>query len=90
MDKLSGLASKFTEKKAEGENPTPGSHGQEGSSDSSQKDYLDKAVEKAEEKFGGGKVDPEKMRETNEKITDTAREKFEGMTGREVPEKFSN
>jgi hypothetical protein len=39
------------------------------------------AVEKAEEKFGGGKVDPEQMRETNEKVTDTAREKFTEMTG---------
>lgn len=39
------------------------------------------ALDKAEEKFGGGKVDPEKMRETNEKITDTAREKFTSMTG---------
>lgn len=45
MDKLSGLASKFTEKKAEGENPTPGSHGQEGSSGAAgDKDYLDKGM----------------------------------------------
>jgi hypothetical protein len=34
-----------------------------------------------ETKFGGGKVDPAKMRSTNEKITDFAREKFESATG---------
>jgi hypothetical protein len=45
MDKLSGLASKFTEKKAEGENPAPESHGQEGSSEAAgDKDYLDKGM----------------------------------------------
>lgn len=39
------------------------------------------AFDSAERKFGGGKVDPEKMRSTNEKITDGAREQFEKLTG---------
>jgi hypothetical protein len=34
-----------------------------------------------EKKFGQGKVDPAKMRSTNEKITDGARSMFEKMTG---------
>ena len=38
-------------------------------------------MDSAERKFGGGKIDPDKMRDTNEKITDTARERFEGATG---------
>ncbi|KAL5354960.1 hypothetical protein BJX96DRAFT_140420 [Aspergillus floccosus] len=83
MDKLSGLASKLG----------GGSKGESHSSTSSGgKDYLDKALDSVEQKFGGGKVDPNsnKMRQTNEKITDTAREKFESMTGKKVPEKFSN
>jgi hypothetical protein len=39
------------------------------------------ALSGAEKKFGGGKVDPAKMRSTNEKITDTGREQFEKATG---------
>ncbi|KAL4895292.1 hypothetical protein BDV59DRAFT_199962 [Aspergillus ambiguus] len=84
MDKLSGLASKLG----------GGSKGEsQGSSSSSgDKDYLDKALDSVEQKFGGGKIDPnsDKMRQTNEKITDAAREKFESMTGKDVPDKFSN
>ena len=38
-------------------------------------------LDSIERKFGGGKIDPDKMRDTNEKITDTAREKLEGATG---------
>ena len=34
-----------------------------------------------EKKFGGGKVDPEKQRGMNEKITDGARSAFEKATG---------
>ncbi|KAJ5111601.1 hypothetical protein N7532_002136 [Penicillium argentinense] len=81
MDKLSGLASKLG-----GGNKSGSSSG--GSSNN--EDYLDKALDSVEKKFGGGKVDPVKMRDTNEKITDNAREQFEKATGKKVPEKFSN
>lgn len=39
------------------------------------------ALDAAEKKFGGGKVDPTKMRDTNEKITDGVRGMFEKATG---------
>lgn len=39
------------------------------------------ALDSAETKFGQGKIDPQKMRSTNEKITDTAREQFEKVSG---------
>ncbi|KAJ5917972.1 hypothetical protein N7454_010347 [Penicillium verhagenii] len=81
MDKLSGLASKL-----KGGSSSGSSNNQAGG----QEDYVDKALDAGERKFGGGKVDPAKMRSTNEKITDTAREKFESATGKKVPEKFSN
>lgn len=55
-----------------------------------QEDYLDKALDAAEKKFGQGKVDPQKERGVNEKITDGARGFFEKATGKHVPEKFSN
>ncbi|GES61288.1 hypothetical protein PDE_02103 [Aspergillus terreus] len=83
MDKLSGLASKLG----------GGSKGESHSSGSSgDRDYVDKALDSAEQKFGGGKIDPnsDKTRQTNEKITDAGRDKFESMTGKKVPEKFSN
>ncbi|KAF3483784.1 uncharacterized protein GIQ15_03108 [Arthroderma uncinatum] len=63
------------------------------------KDYLDKAdasgrvdvaLDAAEKKFGKGKIDPNKSRGINEKITDFARTTFEKMTGKKVPKKFSN
>ena len=38
-------------------------------------------LDSVEQKFGGGKIDPQKMRSTNEKITDTARNQFESATG---------
>lgn len=38
-------------------------------------------LDTAEGKLSGGKVDPAKMRSTNEKITDTGREQFEKATG---------
>lgn len=44
-------------------------------------DYVDKALDTMERKFGQGKVDPVKMRSTNEKITDTLRGYFEKVTG---------
>uniref|UniRef100_A0A093VRF2 Unconventional myosin-IXa n=1 Tax=Talaromyces marneffei PM1 TaxID=1077442 RepID=A0A093VRF2_TALMA len=65
-------------------------------------DYLDKgmplphfplhshSLDFIETKFGQGKIDPVKMRDTNEKITDGARGMFEKFTGKKVPEKFSN
>ncbi|OCK75326.1 hypothetical protein K432DRAFT_272950, partial [Lepidopterella palustris CBS 459.81] len=55
-------------------------------------DYLDKALDAAEKKFGGkyGAGDPAKNRNINEKITDGARNMFEKATGKDVPDKFSN
>lgn len=38
-------------------------------------------VDALEKKFGGGKVDPSKMRSTNEKVTDQATRMFEKATG---------
>lgn len=38
-------------------------------------------LDAAEKQFGGGKVDPAKMRGTNEKITDQATSMFEKATG---------
>ncbi|KAK4942479.1 hypothetical protein LTR10_017775 [Elasticomyces elasticus] len=55
-----------------------------------QEDYLDKGVDAAEKKFGGGKIDPAKQRSTNEKITDKARGMFEKATGKDIPDKVSN
>ncbi|KAF7715304.1 Uncharacterized protein PECH_007284 [Penicillium ucsense] len=81
MDKLSGLASKLGGSSHSG--------GQQ-NSNAQNEDYVDKALDSAERKYGGGHVDPAKMRSTNEKITDTAREQFEGATGKDVPSKISN
>ncbi|KAJ5639105.1 uncharacterized protein N7484_006967 [Penicillium longicatenatum] len=81
MDKLSGLAHKLG-----GGSSSHGSSNQAAGNE----DYVDKALDSGEKKFGGGKVDPAKMRSTNEKITDTAREKFESATGKKVPGKISN
>ncbi|TQB74696.1 hypothetical protein MPDQ_004347 [Monascus purpureus] len=50
-------------------------------------DYLDKALDNVESKYG---MDPTKMRGINEKITDTARNEFESATGYDIPNKFSN
>jgi hypothetical protein len=38
-------------------------------------------LDSVEQRFGGGKIDSTKMRSTNEKITDGAREQFEKATG---------
>ncbi|PYI35019.1 hypothetical protein BP00DRAFT_454244 [Aspergillus indologenus CBS 114.80] len=78
MDKLSGLASKLG-----------GSHGSSGgsSNNNNQEDYVDKGVDNIESRFG---ADPQKLRSTNEKATDFARNKFESSTGRNVPDKISN
>ncbi|KAH9819890.1 N amino acid transport system protein, partial [Teratosphaeria destructans] len=58
-----------------------------------QEDYVDKGLDAVEKKVGtstGHEVDPNKMRSTNEKITDKARGMFEKATGKSVPEKMSN
>lgn len=96
MDKLSGLASKLSGKKKGESKGSSEADGSGGGGSNDQKDYLDKGksppgvfrpylnhvgLDSVERKFGGGKVDPDKMRDTNEKITDTAREQFEGATG---------
>ncbi|KAK5789921.1 hypothetical protein VI817_007208 [Penicillium citrinum] len=82
---LSGLASKLGGgSKKESSSGSSGSAGQE--------DYLDKGLDALESKFGGGKVDPhsDKMRQTNEKITDGAREQFEKSTGYEAISRVSH
>ena len=48
------------------------------------------ALDSAETKFGKGKIDPNKQRGTNEKITDKIRALFEKFTGKKVPSKISN
>ncbi|KAK2821750.1 hypothetical protein FQN49_007711 [Arthroderma sp. PD_2] len=52
--------------------------------------YVYTALDAAEKKFGKGKIDPNKSRGMNEKITDFARNTFEKVTGKKVPKKFSN
>lgn len=47
--------------------------------------HIRTALDSVESKFGGGKVDPEKMRSTNEKITDGVRDQFEKATGYGLP-----
>ncbi|KAL8696105.1 MAG: hypothetical protein Q9201_007826, partial [Fulgogasparrea decipioides] len=69
MDKLKNLAS------------GGGSGEQKPAAGGGQEDYLDKGLDAAEKRFGGGNVDPAKQRETNEKITDKGREMFERSTG---------
>jgi len=58
---------------------------QQGNAGGQQEDYVDKGLDMAEKKEGVN-LD----RSTNEKITDTAREGFESITGKDVPDKFSN
>ncbi|KAA6410202.1 MAG: hypothetical protein FRX48_05623 [Lasallia pustulata] len=58
------------------------------------RDYLDKALEAAEKKFGGARFSgPDaagKNRAMNEKITDGIRKMIEKVTGRKMPAKYSN
>jgi len=63
---------------------------QQSAGGSGQEDYLDKGLDAAEKKFGQGKIDPAKERGVNEKVTDQARGMFEKMTGKDIPDKFSN
>ncbi|TKA78985.1 hypothetical protein B0A55_02566 [Friedmanniomyces simplex] len=56
-------------------------------------DYLDKALDMVEKKFGqatGHPMDTNKMRGTNEKITDKIRFYIEKITGKKMPAKWSN
>ncbi|KNG89703.1 hypothetical protein ANOM_002324 [Aspergillus nomiae NRRL 13137] len=55
-------------------------------------DYVDRGLDSLETKYGHGKIDPHnpKVRQTNERITDSARNKFETATGKHVPSKISN
>ncbi|KAB8264905.1 hypothetical protein BDV32DRAFT_144939 [Aspergillus pseudonomiae] len=55
-------------------------------------DYVDRGLDSLENKYGHGKIDPHnpKVRQTNERITDSARNKFESATGKHVPSKISN
>nr|POF15266.1 hypothetical protein CFP56_42155 [Quercus suber] len=64
-----------------------------GQSAAGNQDYLDKAVDKAEQMIGkrtGHNIDSNKMRSTNEKFTDKLRVWIEKATGKKVPSKFSN
>lgn len=93
MDKLSGLASKLGGGSgSDNSGSTQSSSGQEDYLDKGEI-HMDEwrgefdeltllqALDSVESKFGGGKIDPAKMRSTNEKITDGAREQFEKATG---------
>lgn len=94
MDKLSGLASKLGGSSSDTSgNTSSSSTGQEDYLDKGEFSawhhqsllwaHIQTALGTAETKFGGGKIDPEKMRSTNEKITDGIREQFEKTTGYE-------
>lgn len=94
MDKLSGLASKLGGG-SKGESHSSGSSGDRDYVDKGMyicpglvqmlkyTQLTRTALDSAEQKFGGGKIDPnsDKTRQTNEKITDAGRDKFESMTG---------
>ncbi|KAK0517339.1 hypothetical protein JMJ35_000494 [Cladonia borealis] len=68
----------------------PNQQQQQAGASGQQEDYLDKGLDTLERKFGQGKVDPAKERGVNEKVTDQARGTFEKMTGKHIPDKFSN
>lgn len=69
-----------------------GGHKHGGAGGAQNEDYVDKGLDSLETKYGHGKVDPHnsKVRQTNERITDSARNKFESATGKHVPSKISN
>ncbi|KAK7546635.1 hypothetical protein IWX49DRAFT_566111 [Phyllosticta citricarpa] len=56
-----------------------------GGSSAQKEDYVDKGLASFEKKHG-----LPQNRDTNEKITDTARGAFEKVTGKNVPDKVSN
>ncbi|MCJ1414729.1 hypothetical protein MMC32_001056 [Xylographa parallela] len=75
------------------QNPAGGSSGvpAQGAGGQGGEDYLDKALDAVEKKFGGAKFqDPNTNRAMNEKITDAIRNFFEKITGKKVPSKYSN
>ncbi|EAW09991.1 uncharacterized protein ACLA_042130 [Aspergillus clavatus NRRL 1] len=100
MDKLTSFASKFAGSESnqdsapvqnQAQNQPQGQNQNQNQNQAvAEEDYLDRGLDALERKFGGGKVDPVKMRATNEKITDGVRAQFEKATGYKVPEKFSN
>ncbi|KAK5113535.1 hypothetical protein LTR62_003404 [Meristemomyces frigidus] len=56
-------------------------------------DYMDKGLDKVEQMAGkktGHAVDTNKMRGSNEKITDKLRGMLEKLTGKKAPAKLSN
>ncbi|GAB1195531.1 hypothetical protein APSETT444_004792 [Aspergillus pseudonomiae] len=63
-----------------------------GAGSAQNEDYVDRGLDSLETKYGHGKIDPHnpKVRQTNERITDSARNKFESATGKHVPSKISN
>ncbi|KAJ5106098.1 hypothetical protein NUU61_003445 [Penicillium alfredii] len=100
MDKLSGLASKLGGNKESGSGSKPDA-GKEDYLDKGEvfhgswsgvfrTDISYTGLDAIESKLSGGKIDPQKMRSTNEKITDAGREQFEKATGKNLPDKFSN
>ena len=52
-----------------------------GENPSSVADFAIIGLDSVESKFGGGKIDPQKYRSTNEKVTDGIRNEFEKETG---------
>ncbi|MCJ1292464.1 hypothetical protein MMC34_004015 [Xylographa carneopallida] len=73
------------------QNPIGGGSSAQGAPAQGGEDYLDKALDAVEKKFGGAKYgDPSRNRAMNEKITDAIRNFFEKITGKKVPAKFSN
>ncbi|KAF9073424.1 hypothetical protein BDP27DRAFT_1417255 [Rhodocollybia butyracea] len=58
---------------------------QQRSGDQQSEDYGDKGLDMLEKKTGHSM-----SKETNEKITDSAREGIEKVTGKQVPSKWSN
>ncbi|MCJ1386765.1 hypothetical protein MMC17_009891 [Xylographa soralifera] len=73
------------------QNPAQGSASAAQDAGQGGEDYMDKALDAVEKKFGGaGFQDPSAHRAMNEKITDAIRNFFEKITGKKVPAKFSN
>ncbi|KAJ9621022.1 hypothetical protein H2203_007609 [Taxawa tesnikishii (nom. ined.)] len=58
-----------------------------GAAGATKEDYGDKGIDALEKKAG---QDPSKLRQVNEKVTDSARGMFEKATGKNVPDKVSN
>ncbi|KAI0903138.1 hypothetical protein F4824DRAFT_463324 [Ustulina deusta] len=78
MDALKNFANK-AQGNASGHNSSAPAAGQKD-------DYGDKAAGLLNKKYNNNKLSHDKL----EKVTDGAREGFEKLTGKRVPEKFSN